>query len=113
MSVKALVLSGYLGVLCVAVLTWVLVLTTAGGKGGHASVAGFLLCGFIIVFCGFVLCWRQRPQSVAKVACGYLSSLEEGLTMQDGASILRRYSLLLLVAALLYLAGAVFALFLY
>lgn len=112
MSAKLLVLSGYLGVLVVATLTLVLVGAGADGEG-HGRVFWFLLCGFAIVFLGFLLCWRQRPRPVARRAAGYLSSLEENLTPAEGAMLLRRYSPVLLVASLIYLVGSIFAFFFY
>jgi hypothetical protein len=112
MRAKLLVLSGYLGVLGVATLTLVLVVAGADGEG-HDRVFWFLLWGSAIVFLGFLLCWRQQPRAVARYAARYLSSLEEDLTPAEGAMLLRRYSPVLLVASLAYLAGSIFALFFY
>ncbi len=113
MTAKVFVLSGYLGILFVAVVTFVFVLAGADWEGGHRGVFWFLLCGFLLFFLGFLLFWSQRPRFVARHAARYVSSLGEDLTMEEGARLLRRSSPLMLAGALVYLAGALFAFFLY
>ena len=111
MTAKAFIIMTFGGFVAMAVFVLLIVLLGVTWRGGNEGMAWIFLAASVLTSLSYLM-YRQK-WSPTLTGARYLLAVERGLTIEEAMEICRKYSLLMLISAGIFLVAAIIAFFTY
>jgi uncharacterized RDD family membrane protein YckC len=103
MGARGLIMTTCIGTLGIAVIATIFVFAGTQWKGGNEGVPIVFFAMSVVCLFGFLV-YRSKSK-MAKWGARLAASSEEGITVDDGLELFKRYSPFLLAAAAVFIVG--------